>query len=243
MKVLALSSSRAGKSGFLEKAVPYIKSFLGTHPLQIAFVPFATVQRDYDTYGEMVANALKELDHNITLVNEENGSEVLSNANVVMIGGGNTFKLLHDLYHFNLFNLINDKIRSGIPYIGWSAGANLAGKTICTTNDMPIIQPASFEAFGFFPFQINPHYVNQVQEGFHGETRDQRIAEYLHLNKDKLVVGLPEGSALQLINGELRFKGEQAGSLFSFSNGEATRTEIPPNADLQALIASYPPLP
>jgi dipeptidase E len=160
----------------------------------------------------------------------------LNNCDVIMVGGGNTFKLLHHIYEYGLYELLQQKVRSGASYIGWSAGANLTGKTICTTNDMPIIQPRSFNALGFFPFQINPHYFNLVQEGFHGETRDQRLSEFLHMNPQSRIVGLPEGTALQLIEGELHFLGLQSAVLFSIEAAKVNKEDIQPGDDLSDLL-------
>ena len=153
-----------------------------------------------------------------------------------MVGGGNTFKLLHDLYAFDVFDLIKQKVLGGTPYIGWSAGSNIAGLTIGTTNDMPIIQPQSFKAFGFFPFQINPHYYNVVAEGFNGETRDQRLEEYLKLNKDSKVVCLPEGTALKLDENELIFIGLSDGIVLSRNDEKLSRKEIQHGTKLSFLL-------
>ena len=236
MKVLALSSSRVGNSGFLEKARPFIDSFLAKQSIEIAFIPFASVERSYDEFGGLVSEALKQLDHRINVVKEENAKAVLNDCDAIMVGGGNTFKLLHHIYEYDLYELLQQKVKAGIPYIGWSAGANLTGKTICTTNDMPIIQPQSFNALGFFPFQINPHYFNLVQEGFHGETRDQRLAEFLHLNPAMKVVGIPEGTALQRLENKLQFIGHQPGVIFSFEEGKVVKKDIEINQDLSELI-------
>lgn len=237
MKILALSSSRTGGGGFLENAVPMVVDFISEATINIAFVPFASVQKDYEAYGEMVKAAFKSLPYSIHTALPSNAKTVLKNADVIMVGGGNTFKLLHDIYEYDLFDTIVNKIKSGATYIGWSAGANLAGGSICTTNDMPIIQPKSFVSFGFFPFQINPHYINQSIEGFHGETRDQRIEEFMTLNTGITVAGLPEGTALRLQNGVLNFVGEKEGVLFeSRKQGSIQKTTIAIGLDLSFLL-------
>lgn len=215
-----------------------IHKFIGGNPLNIAFVPFATVQKDYEAYGSMVKQAFESLPYSINTVIPGNAKAVLQKADVIMVGGGNTFKLLHDIYEQKIFDIIVNKIKNGMPYIGWSAGANLTGKSISTTNDMPIIQPKSFASFGFFPFQINPHYVNLTIEGHHGETRDQRIEEFVTLNPDTPVVGLPEGTALRLENGVLHFIGEKDGVLFQAQDRKPIQKElIVKGGDISSLLA------
>lgn len=226
-RVLALSSSKAGNSPYLESAAPAIKSFLFNDQLTIAFVPFASVD-SYEDYAKKVQEGLSSLPHSIKLVTSRSGRKLVEESDVIMIGGGNTFKLLHDLYELDLFDLIKSKVLNGTPYIGWSAGSNLAGTTICTTNDMPIIQPKSFEAFGFFPFQINPHYHNIIMEGFNGETRDQRLEEFLKLNPEKKVFCLPEGTYLKLENDELAFKGIAEGVFMTREEGQTIHRVIHP---------------
>jgi dipeptidase E len=148
-KILALSSSRVGGGGYLESAARLISPFLGPQDGPVAFLPFASVDRDYPHYAARVQEALPRL--RIQAVTEADAARQLEEAAVIMVGGGNTFKLLHDLYHFGLLDLVRSKVAGGCPYIGWSAGANIAGRGIGTTNDMPIIQPRSFAALGFFP--------------------------------------------------------------------------------------------
>lgn len=237
-KILAFSSSRAGNGGFLEKAAPEIHSFLGKQPLNIAFIPFASVSKDHPAYGGMVCNALNELPYKIQLVQYENAKETIRNADAVMVGGGNTFKLLHDIYALKLLDLLRDKVDGGAPYIGWSAGSNITGPTICTTNDMPVIQPQSFNALGLLPFQINPHYYNLVVEGFNGETRDQRLTEFIQLNPGIPVLGLPEGTFLKMEDGKLSFWGEVAGVLFPSSDQQepAAKKLISPGEDISFLL-------
>jgi dipeptidase E len=152
-----------------------------------------------------------------------------------MVGGGNTFKLLHDLYALQLIELIQQKINNGIPYIGWSAGSNIAGATICTSNDMPIINPGSFNALNFLPFQINPHYYNQPVSGFNGETRDQRLTEFLQLNPDKTVIALPEGTALLLQQNRLQLIGDKALQM-CWQHNTFTVKELSAGDDLSYLI-------
>jgi dipeptidase E len=241
MEVLAISSSRVGSGGFLENALPSIKEFISKGNHQIAFVPFASVQRNYDEYGELLKKALESLPNSIEIVKPNSAKKTIEQSDVIIVGGGNTFKLLHDIYDLDLFDLIRNKVQSGAAYIGWSAGANIAGKSISTTNDMPIIQPRSFTAFGFLPFQINPHYYNLTIDGHNGETRDQRLEEFVLLNPRIPVVGLPEGTALKLSKGALQFIGEKDGVLFQADvNNMALKKTILPGENLSLLYPGNP---
>lgn len=231
LRILALSSSRVGDGGYLEAAAPVIEKFLGGSSSTIAFVPFASVD-DYDGYVKKVKEGLPSLSQNIKLVESLNAASIIEQCNAVMIGGGNTFKLLHDLYELDLVEQIKSKVQNGTPYIGWSAGSNLTGPTICTTNDMPVIQPKSFAAFGFFSFQLNPHYQNIVMKGFHGETRDQRLEEYLKLNEGKSIVCLPEGTWLQLQDGDLLFDGRAQGVVMTREEGLTTHRMVHPGTHM-----------
>ncbi|MEO8823083.1 MAG: dipeptidase PepE [Ginsengibacter sp.] len=219
--ILAFSSSRSGSSGFLEKATPVINQFIGSkrtclpdRQANIAFFGFADADRKYEEYGLAVQNALKNPDFKINVVLPSNATSVIENSDVMLVGGGNTFKLIHDLQELNLLNLIREKVNNGTSYIGWSAGSNILAPTISTTNDMPIIEPESFKALGLFPFQTNPHYHNQKTEGFNGESRDDRLQEFLKMNHNVPIVGLPEGSYLKLENNFLQYFGEIDGVLF-----------------------------
>ncbi|MEP6673732.1 MAG: dipeptidase PepE [Ferruginibacter sp.] len=235
-KVLALSSSRVGSSGFLEEALSPINNFLGKTALRIAFIPFASVQKDDDEYGSMVTEALQSLPHFVEIVTAKNAKPTIEAADAIMTGGGNTFKLLHDIYKLDLKEIIQHKVNSGTPYIGWSAGSNITGLSISTSNDMPIIEPQSFKALSFFPFQINPHYFNQPIQGHNGETRDQRLSEFIVLNPGIPVVGLPEGTGLLLENNKLTLTGRHNAVLFINKNAEVQRREISAADDLGFLL-------
>ena len=236
-RILALSSSRAGNSTYLEMAAPLIKKFLGSKGTNIAFIPFASADNDYEEYTFKVREALKSLPFTVETALPENAKSVIDKNDVIMVGGGNTFKLLHDLYQLNLLEMIRDKVNAGAPYIGWSAGANITGATIGTTNDMPIIEPKSFNALKFFPFQINPHYYNQPIKGFNGETRDQRLKEFLKINPKIPIVCLPEGTALQLEEQKLKFIGKNQGVLFYVNDlNSLIRREINSRTPLSYLL-------
>jgi dipeptidase E len=224
-RILAFSSSRTGTGGYLEIAAPIISNFLGNINVTIAFVPFASVDTNYEAYTDKVRAALPAT-YNIVTVTHENATDIIAAADAIIIGGGNTFKLLHDLYSSNALQLIQQKVNSGTPYIGWSAGSNITGATICTTNDMPIINPGSFNALAFFPFQINPHYYNITVPGFNGETRDQRLEEFLLLNPAVPIVALPEGTALLLQDGALQLTGSTNAFVLTNKNNALDKTII-----------------
>ena len=215
-RVLMLSSSRVGEEDYLLHAKPLILAHLG--PIRdILFIPYAGVTVSWDEYTEKVQHALPHL--NIRgLHKETDPAEAISQAilqdTAIMVGGGNTFNLLHCLYKFSLIPVIKRAIDGGTPYVGWSAGSNICGASIRTTNDMPIIEPPSFDALGILPCQLNPHYSDHHPPGFNGETRDQRLQEFTTLNPNTAVLAIREGTALVLNDDTLTFKGKPGGFIF-----------------------------
>ena len=236
-RILVFSSSGAGNGGYLQMALPVIKNFLGDHLFTIAFIGFAAVDNNYEAYADMVSTAMSSLPYKIIPVKPDDAKATIENADVIMTGGGNTFKLLHDIYYCQLLDTIRDKVNMGTPYIGWSAGANITGPGIGTTNDMPVIAPKSFNALGLLPFQINPHYTNVKPAGHNGETRDQRLEEFMQMNPGLPIVALPEGTALRLEGNQLIFMGEYGAVLFYWDeNNHAAKREILPGEDLSFLL-------
>jgi len=236
--ILAFSSSRVGNGGYLESAASIIQHFLGEKTLNIAFIPFADVTLQYDDYAAKVKEGLAGLNYTIETVLPQTAKKQIEKADAIMVGGGNTFKLLSLIYTAQILDLIRDKINAGTPYIGWSAGSNITGPTICTTNDMPIVEPKSFNALGLFPFQINPHYYNIKPEGFNGETRDQRLTEFIIENPGVPIVCLPEGTALKFEHNKLSFIGKCNGILLQGEEGstEINRREITIDEDISWLM-------
>jgi len=197
-RLLLLSNSRNPGSEYLEHARDDLRGFLGVSPRRLAFVPYAAVTFSWNEYAERVRAAFAPLGHVVESVHEDDPTDVLRHADGIVVGGGNTFRLLEQLERADLLTRIRGRVREGLPYLGWSAGANLACPTICTTNDMPIVEPRSFTALGVIPFQINPHYTNASLPNHGGETRDDRIVEFLALNPKAIVAGLREGSLLRV---------------------------------------------
>ena len=154
----------------------------------------------------------------------------------IVIGGGNTFALLKKMQEEDLLDMIHRRVKAGVPYIGWSAGSNVTCPTICTTNDMPIVQPESFRAIGLVPFQINPHYLDANPEGHAGETREQRINEYLEANRSRYVVGLREGCMLRINDEGIQLIGSRPMRIFK--KGIATY-EVQPGDDIEFLIRRH----
>ena len=155
----------------------------------------------------------------------------------MFVGGGNSFRLLRALQDTGLGAAIAERVRAGLPYLGSSAGTNMACPTLRTTNDMPITEPASFAALGLIPFQINPHYVDPDPASTHqGETRQRRIEEFLEDN-DVPVLGLREGSWLRVSGGLARTGGTTGARLFTRA---AEPRELPPGSDVSGLLATRP---
>jgi len=209
--MLLLSSSKYKNTGYLEHTIPWLQNFLTDYRGKtIAFVPYAGVRRTFDEYEKT------GLGMNIVSVHHgKQHRDIIEQADIIAIGGGNTFCLLKQLYEHNLIDIIREKVNNGTPYFGWSAGANVAGASIMTTNDMPITYPPSFQALQLFPHQINPHFISGKMQGHNGESREERLAEFLLVNPTALVYALPEGSALHIQNEMATVLGENPILCFS----------------------------
>ncbi|TKB44890.1 dipeptidase PepE [Thalassotalea mangrovi] len=212
--LLLLSSSRVGSTDYLAHAREWIAAHLGDIK-ELLFIPYAGVSISYDEYTHMVQSALQPLNIKVTGIHQAEDAKIaVEQAQAIAIGGGNTFHLLNELYAQQLIPAIQQRVNDSVPYIGWSAGSNVAGLTIRTTNDMPIIEPPSFAALALLPCQINPHYTDYIAPGHNGETREQRLQEFMVVNPDVPVLGIIEGTALKLNQGKLTLLGTEDGWYF-----------------------------
>lgn len=220
--ILLISSSYVSGSGYLDAFEETIKNFLKNIP-QILFVPYAADKTKWDSYTEKVRERFNLFGIDVRGIHEPGVENGIDNFKAIFIGGGNTFRLLYRLQQFDLLSKINDAVlNKGIRYIGSSAGSNVACKTICTSNDMPIIYPQKgFDAINLIPLQINPHYIDPDKNPTHmGETRDDRILEF-HEANDTPVIGLREGAFLSIDDEYFRsqkmFLGGTNGAKFFFT--------------------------
>ncbi|WP_133407394.1 dipeptidase PepE [Parashewanella tropica] len=233
INALLLSSSKAEDTPYLSHAIPFIKP-LTENAKKWLFIPYAGVSINYDTYTDIVVAALAELNIEVSSIhNHADPKKAIEQADGIMVGGGNTFHLLNELYRLDILQLIKDKVNQGKPYIGWSAGSNITGLSIRTTNDMPIIEPPSFNALGLLPFQLNPHYTNYQAPGHNGETRAQRLLEFTMVDPHTPVVGIAEGTALYRQGDKLSLLGNKEAYLFS---GDQQEIPIPVGSDLSHLL-------
>jgi dipeptidase E len=212
MRLLLLSNSTNYGRGYLDHAIDAIRDFLG-QARTVAFVPFALA--DQAGYTEKARARLAQAGFDVSGVTPDAaGLRSVQGADAVFVGGGNTFRLLKILQDTRILGALRERALSGMPYLGASAGTNIAAPTIRTTNDMPIVQPQSFEALGLLPFQINPHYVDADPSSAHmGETREQRLREYLEEN-DVPALGIREGTWLRFEGGRLALHGAPGARLF-----------------------------
>lgn len=215
MRLLLLSNSTCYQKGYLEHAMGDLKDFLGDSIRRVLFVPYAGVTIAWDTYTNKVREKYAEIGYELESVHEVSDPvAAVQETEAIAVGGGNTFYMLREMYENKLIEPIRERVQKGVPYMGWSAGSNMACPTIKTTNDMPIAEPPSFKALDLIPFQINPHYVDAVLPQHQGETRADRIAEFIEANPDMKVVGLREGSILRVEGDSLKLLGEKDMRLF-----------------------------
>jgi dipeptidase E len=217
MNILLLSNS-TNAGGYLHYAIPLI-SELSSATKNAVFIPFAGISRDWDEYTRIVTVALAPLSLNIEPLHRSvDPVETVRNSSLLLIGGGNTFNLLHHCRRLGLLPVIRDIVKSGVPYVGWSAGSNLACPTICTTNDMPVIDSQGLDALNLIPYQINPHYTNALPIGIKGESRNQRLAEFTRLWPNLPVIGLPEENWIRIKNTQHVIDGPHPSWLFLAQN-------------------------
>ena len=215
MKLLLISNSKKPGEPYLNYPKNEIKNFLGEKPVNAVFIPYAAVTFSFDLYCEKVEERFAEVGHHIIGIHTfADPVKAILEAEAIVVGGGNTWQLVRMLHDQKLMNPIREKVLGGTPYIGWSAGSNVACPTLRTTNDMPIIDPKGFDCTGLVPFQINPHFKDVNPEGHGGETREQRIEEFLEINPDLYVAGLREGTMFKLENNKLELIGDRQCRIF-----------------------------
>lgn len=233
-RLLLISNSTLHGSGYLDHCKDQIKDFLSDKVKTVLFVPYAL--HDRDDYANTARKAYNAMGYQLESIHEKPSAvEAVKQAEALFIGGGNTFRLLKTLYDENIIEEIRHRVlEEGIPYIGSSAGTNVATIGINTTNDMPIVFPPSFKALGLVPFNINPHYQDPDPNSKHmGETREQRIKQYHEYEESPPVLGIREGCILSVEGNTAILKGVTDGRLFV--RGQEP-VEYSPGSDLSFLL-------
>jgi dipeptidase E len=234
MKLLLISNSTMPGEAYLDYPKNEIKKFLGEKPVTALFIPYAAVTFSFDTYCEKVEERFAEIGHHVVGIHTfDDPAKAVNEAEAIVVGGGNTWQLVRMMHDYKLMNPIREKMYNQTPFIGWSAGANVACPTLRTTNDMPIIDPKGFDCIGLVPFQINPHYLHENPEGHGGETREQRINEFLEINPKTYVAGLREGTMFKLENKNLSLIGDRNCRIFKKG---ATPVELSSKDDFNFLL-------
>jgi dipeptidase E len=214
-KLIIASTSTIHSSGYLEYILPTLSSFF-QEVKTVLFIPYARPGGiSYDAYTAVAKKAFKSIGIDVKGLHEfSNPNEAITNAEGIFTGGGNTFELVNQLYQNDIIQNLQDAVLGGTPYLGTSAGSNICGVTMMNTNDMPIVYPPSFKTLSFIPFNINAHYLDPDPTSKHmGETRETRIKEYHVFNKTS-VLGLREGSWLEVLGDDITLKGNLSARLF-----------------------------
>lgn len=234
MKLLLISNSTNAGESYLDHPKQEIKEFLGEKPVKALFIPYAAVTFSFTAYEKKVRERFREIGHNIVSIHRfDDPVRAVKDAKAIVVGGGNTWQLTRMMQEQGLIFPMADKIKNGVPYIGWSAGSNVACPTLKTTNDMPVVEPKSFNTLNLLKFQINPHYLDANPDGHAGETREMRIKEFLIANPDIFVVGLREGTMLKIEDDKIDLFGPRAARIFI--KGEKP-FELPPGENFSFLL-------
>lgn len=230
-QLLLISNSTLHGSGYLDHAEKEIRDFVGGRT-NVLFVPYAV--HDRRAYVAKAEERLREMGLSVTSIHDvSNMPRSVGEAEVIFVGGGNTFRLLKGLHDHDLLDPIRQRVAAGVPYIGSSAGSIVACPSLKTTKDMPVVQPRSFEALGLVPFQISPHYLDPDPETTHmGETQEERIMQFLEEN-DAPVVGLREGSILLVREGAVVLKGPNSARIFRRGQNAV---EVPSGSNLRPVL-------
>lgn len=231
--LIIASTSTLHNGGYLEYLLPELSQHF-KNTATLLFIPYARPSGiSHDEYTKKVRNAFSKINIKVKGLHEfENPKEAIQQADGIFTGGGNTFLLVSQLYRYDLMTLLSDTLKKGTPYLGTSAGSNITGLTMQTTNDMPIIYPPSFQTLGMIPFNLNPHYLDPDTNSTHmGETRETRIKEFHQFNTLP-VLGLREGSWLDVKNETITLKGDLKARLFRQNQGPK---ELESGSDLSFL--------
>lgn len=231
--IIIASTSTLHEGSYLEYLLPTLRSHFKDCK-NILFIPYARPSGiSHDDYTQKVAQAFFAININIKGIHEfENAADAIKNAEGIFTGGGNTFLLVTQLYKHNIMQLLSETVKNGTPYLGTSAGSNICGLSMQTTNDMPIIYPPSFQTLGLIPFNLNPHYLDPDTQSKHmGETRETRIKEF-HAFNTIPVLGLREGSWLEVKGNKITLKGNLSARLFLQNE---TPKELETESDLSNL--------
>lgn len=234
MRLLLISNSTNAGEAYLDYPKFRIRDFLGSKPKNCLFIPYAGVTISFDDYEARVQERFAEVGHTVTSIHHASDPvKAVEEAEAIVVGGGNTFQLIKMIQDNGLIEPVKKKIRTGTPFVGWSAGSNVCCPTIRTTNDMPILEPDSFSAFNLIPFQINPHYTDKNPVGHAGETREDRIMEYLAANKEDTVLGLREGCMFLVEGSSMKLIGDLPVRHFSY---EKSPEELDNNYDFSTFL-------
>jgi dipeptidase E len=231
--LIIASTSTLHNGGYLDYLLPILESHFAKAST-ILFIPYARPGGvTHDEYTTKVREALHKIGKNVQGLHEfENPIQAIQNAQAIFTGGGNTFLLVSELYRNNVITILEQKLKEGTPYLGTSAGSNICGLTMGTTNDMPILYPPSFRTLGMVPFNINPHYLDPDSNSTHmGETRETRINEFHKFNPQP-VIGLREGSWLEVKGEKIILKGSLTARWFVANR---VPIEIEPETDIKNL--------
>lgn len=224
MDLLLISNSTMAGEAYLGWPKEAIKDFLEGKAKKVLFIPYAGVNlaegglnNSWDAYEKKVAEVYNGLGFELYSIHKEDDPvKAVKEAEAVAVGGGNTFHLVYEMHKNGIMKPLREKALNGMPYMGWSAGSNVACPKLKTTNDMPITEPESFDCLNLIPFQINPHYLDAHPDGHGGETREQRINEFIEVNQDIYVLGLREACYLKVEENRLKLFGQHSARVFKY---------------------------